>query len=251
MLRPVSALLATALILSGMGELAAVAPRPGGSPSGERFSERWETGNDRGGSSARPPRGRSWHPVLCQGPGEEDGRVFLTRDQAFREIFPDLDRVRVDEWRLDAADAEAVEAESGVAVERTCVLTYRVFGPDGALRGYAMVLDERGKYRPITFMVGVTTDLEVRGVEVMVYREDRGDEVRHDRFLRQYRGKERKDPIRTHRDIVNVTGATISVRSLNRGVKRALTTLGLVYGGDGGPGPRESRVLSVDGTGSS
>jgi hypothetical protein len=63
----------------------------------------------------------------------------------------------------------------------------------------------------------------------MVYREDRGDEVGHRRFLRQYRGKRLSDPIRTHRDIVNVTGATISVQSLNRGVRRALATAEVLY----------------------
>lgn len=96
--------------------------------------------------------------------------------------------------------------------------------------GYAEVLDERGKYRPITFLVGTDPDFAVRGVEVLVYREDRGDEVRHARFLRQYAGKTLADPIRTHRDIVNVTGATISVTSMNVGVRRALATLEAVYG---------------------
>lgn len=190
-------------------------------------------------------------PEGCEQPGGEKGRVFLTREEALEEIFPNVERVQIDEWSLDVEEVEVVESETGADVSGTCALTYRVCGADGALKGYAMVLDERGKYRPITFMVGVTPDLRVRGVEVMVYREDRGDEVRHDRFLRQYRGKGRKDPIRTHRDIVNVTGATISVRSLNRGVKRALATLDLVYGGEGAPEPRESRNAGVDGTGSS
>ncbi|MFB6239975.1 MAG: FMN-binding protein, partial [Gemmatimonadota bacterium] len=92
-------------------------------------------------------------------------------------------------------------------------------------------LEERGKYRPITMMVGIAPDFTVHGVEVMVYREDRGEEVRFDRFLQQYRDKDTGDPIRTYRDIMNVTGATISVHSVNDGVRRALHTVELLYGG--------------------
>jgi hypothetical protein len=88
-----------------------------------------------------------------------------------------------------------------------------------------MIAEEVGKYRPITILVGTTPDLRVKDVEVLVYRESRGGEVRHGRFLRQYRGKSAEDPIRTHRDILNVAGATLSVNALNLGVKRVLLCL--------------------------
>jgi hypothetical protein len=142
------------------------------------------------------------------------GRVYLTPEQALVELFG------------RGVRAEGEPAGSGET-------TYRVYGPDGALRGYAMVLEEKGKYRPITFLVGTNPTLAVEGVEVLVYREDRGGEVRHARFLRQYEGKTIDDPIRTHRDIVNITGATISVNALNAGVRRALETLARAYA-DGG-----------------
>ncbi len=90
--------------------------------------------------------------------------------------------------------------------------------------------EEVGKYRPITFMVGVTPDFVVRDVAVLIYRESRGGDVKRRRFLDQYRGKSLRDPIDVHRDIINISGATISVRSLNAGVKRVLAELALLYG---------------------
>jgi hypothetical protein len=77
-------------------------------------------------------------------------------------------------------------------------------------------------------MVGTDTGLAVRNVEILVYRESRGGEVRRTRFLRQYRGKTGDDPIRTNRDILNIAGATLSVTALNHGVKRVLATLSLL-----------------------
>lgn len=162
--------------------------------------------------------------------GDPRGRVLVGTVEALREIFGDLGRVVVDRWRLSPGDVETLEARADDRVPDTAPATLRVYGPEDGLLGYAMVLDERGKYRPITFMVAVGPDLAVRGVEVLVYREDRGGEVRQPRFLDQYRDKDSSDPIRTHRDIVNITGATISVRALNDGVRRALATMGLVYG---------------------
>jgi Na+-translocating ferredoxin:NAD+ oxidoreductase RnfG subunit len=169
-------------------------------------------------------------------------RVLLTREQALAEIFPDRGDAFVERFTLTAADRTAL-AKAAVAVTAAdTVEVIRVLGPKRDTLGFALVLDEKGKYQPITFMVGVGRDLAVRGVQVMVYREDRGDEVKHARFLRQYRGKRSSDPIRTHKDIVNVTGATISVQSLNRGVRRALVTLETLLVSSPRP-PRSRSVL--------
>ena len=67
----------------------------------------------------------------------------------------------------------------------------------------------------------------------MVYRETRGGDVKRERFLSQYRGKTVRDPISTNRDIINISGATLSVRSMNAGVKRVLAELTAVYGTPG------------------
>ena len=109
----------------------------------------------------------------------------------------------------------------------------RVLDGSGSLRVYYVITDEIGKYRQITFMVGVTPDLRVRDVAVMVYRESRGGEVRRKRFLSQYRGKTAGSAIDVGRDIINISGATISVRSLNAGVKRVLAELTALYGPSG------------------
>ena len=63
----------------------------------------------------------------------------------------------------------------------------------------------------------------------MVYREPVGAEVRRQRFSRQFRGKTAKDPLRINRDILNVTGATMSVQAMTAGVKKVLVILDELY----------------------
>jgi hypothetical protein len=155
-------------------------------------------------------------------------QVYLTPEGALEEIFEGV--VGVDTIRavLEEEDLEGLAATLGrpVATDRITILLPR--GEDGTPLGYAVVDEEVGKYRPITFMVGLTPGREVKNVEVLVYRESRGGDVRRGRFLRQYRGKTAGDPIRSYQDIINIAGATLSVNALNLGVKRVLLILELL-----------------------
>ncbi|CCQ92091.1 hypothetical protein NITGR_950049 [Nitrospina gracilis 3/211] len=77
-----------------------------------------------------------------------------------------------------------------------------------------VVGNEIGRSYPITFMVVINPDGTVRDVEIMVYREPHGWEVRFEPFMSQFFGRNAKNPFN---DINNITGATLSVRSMTRG----------------------------------
>lgn len=156
--------------------------------------------------------------------------VLLTREQALTQIFPDAATTADESRTLSAAQRTRLEHDLGRRIDEEEIVVTRVLDGDGVLRGYAVVSEEIGKYRPITFMVGVTPDFTVRDVAVMIYRESRGGDVKRPRFLNQYRGKSARDPIDVNRDIINISGATISVRSLNAGVKRVLAEVAALYG---------------------
>jgi Na+-translocating ferredoxin:NAD+ oxidoreductase RnfG subunit len=152
-------------------------------------------------------------------------QVYLSPKQAMREIFETVVMVDTVVTVLSREEQAALHERLGRTTPGDTLVVLHPRDKEGDLLGYAVIADEVGKYRPITFMVGTEPDLRVRGVEVLVYRESRGSEVRRSRFLRQYRGKDGGDPIRTNRDIINVAGATLSVHALNHGVKRALLAL--------------------------
>lgn len=142
-------------------------------------------------------------------------QVFLTVEQALARAFP-----RAAHFDIESV-ASLADDSARVYIARDSTAT---------LQGYAVVDEEVGKYRPITFLVAADERLRVKDVAILVYRESRGGEVRRQRFLRQYRGKQVDDPIRLNRDIINVTGATLSVRALNTGVRRSLRLLQSAYG---------------------
>ena len=102
------------------------------------------------------------------------------------------------------------------------------FGLDeaGKPMGVMTIGNEIGRSYPITFMVVINLDGTVKDVEIMVYREPHGWEVRFESFLSQFFGRNGGDPFD---NINNITGATLSVRSMTKGVKKAVAEFKVIY----------------------
>ncbi|MDD2701090.1 MAG: FMN-binding protein [Sideroxydans sp.] len=85
----------------------------------------------------------------------------------------------------------------------------------------AWVLDEIGKERPIT--VGIVIDHDrIEKVSVLTYRESRGWEVKSPAFTAQFSGAGLDDDMRLDRSIDGISGATLSVRALQKLSRLAL-----------------------------
>jgi Na+-translocating ferredoxin:NAD+ oxidoreductase RnfG subunit len=62
----------------------------------------------------------------------------------------------------------------------------------------------------------------VRGIEVMIYRETHGDQIRQSSWRKTLEGKTLADPFKLDKDVPNISGATLSCRNVMSGVKRLL-----------------------------
>lgn len=96
----------------------------------------------------------------------------------------------------------------------------------------AWILDEIGKTHPITIGV-VVEGGAVAAIRVLEFRESRGDEVRFPFFTQQFEGVSLAagDTLRLDRDIDGITGATLSVRAMERVARLALLFHAEVSGG--------------------
>lgn len=85
----------------------------------------------------------------------------------------------------------------------------------------AWILEEIGKEHPIT--TGLIVDQgALHRIRVLIYRESRGWEVRHDFFTEQFNGATLTDERRLDRRIDGISGATLSVRALTKLARVAL-----------------------------
>ncbi|GIU35693.1 FMN-binding protein [Shewanella colwelliana] len=77
------------------------------------------------------------------------------------------------------------------------------------------ILEEIGKESPITVGIHVK-DSAIVQTKVLVYRESRGDEVRHDFFTDQFKAATLTANYQLDKHIDGITGATLSVRALTK-----------------------------------
>lgn len=167
--------------------------------------------------------------IWAQSPdGPEAITVYLTQEQALQKAFPKADTIWSQVWTPTPSQRKKIERRLGWRLSEPNFEIFQARQKERHL-GYAVVTEQIGLYKPITFMVKVDTKGQNDGVWIMVYRESRGGEVKRQRFLTQYKGKKPTSAIRLNRDIIGVTGATLSVRALNGGVKKILTTLDVAY----------------------
>ena len=154
--------------------------------------------------------------------------VYLTEEEALKLMFPKSERIKKDVLRVSTEKKTVIEERIGWKFPEN---DFEVFiGETGAkIDGYALVQNTIGKHKPMTYMVGIDNAGHVLNVELLVFREARGSEVRTKRFNVQYEGKTVLDPVRLNKDIINISGATMSVRSMTAGIKRVLVLVDEFY----------------------
>ena len=154
--------------------------------------------------------------------------VFLSEENAVKLMFPKSERIKKELLRIPTDKKMTIEERIGWKFPEDAFDVY--IGETGTqVDGYALVQHTIGKHKPMTYMVGVDARGHVSNVELLVFREARGSEVRTKRFNVQYEGKTVLDPVRINKDIINISGATMSVRSMTAGIKRVLVLIDEFY----------------------
>src|SRR3989339_164818 len=155
-------------------------------------------------------------------------QAYLTEEQALALIFPECDEIVTDEFVMTPEEKSSLEKLLSRRLYEDGFRTY-IGKRDGAIQGYAIVTEEIGKFHPFTFIVGVGTDGKITNIAILVYRESRGGEIAKKRFLYQFLGKSLKNPIRINKDIINITGATMSVQCMCAGVRKVIAVINEYY----------------------
>ena len=154
--------------------------------------------------------------------------VYLTEEEALKLMFPKSTRIKKELLRVPTDKKMTIEERIGWKFPEDSFDVY--IGETGSqIDGYALIQNTIGKHKPMTYMVGVDHTGHVLNIELLVFREARGSEVRTKRFNVQYEGKTALDPVRINKDIINISGATMSVRSMTAGIKRVLVLVDEFY----------------------
>ena len=91
--------------------------------------------------------------------------------------------------------------------------------------GYAYLDKAPSKTDEFDYLVLFDTDLFIKKAKVLVYREDYGGEIGSKRWLKQFIGKSSVDRLIYEKDIVAISGATISANSMTIAINKLLQSI--------------------------
>ena len=90
---------------------------------------------------------------------------------------------------------------------------------------YAFLDNTLGKSMPITFLLIINDDGTIHHTEVIKYREAYGGEIQNKNWLFQYFGRNINSSFLIGKEINAISGATISINSLNKSIQKLLLLL--------------------------
>ena len=107
-------------------------------------------------------------------------------------------------------------------------LYYWTITQEDSTKAYAFLDNVIGKSMPITFMVILNIDGEIENVNVIKYREAYGSEVGSKSWLQQFINFNNNSDYNIGKDIDGISGATISVKSMSKGIQKITTLYPLI-----------------------
>jgi|SRR5579863_762771 len=158
--------------------------------------------------------------------------VYLTEEAALNRLMPEAEEFKPDTVQLSPDQLARAQVLAGKRF-RDDRYRFHIGLKGGRPIGFAVALDVIGKEQPISFLAGVDPSGKLKGLEVLIYRESRGSEIRSARFMRQFVGASVTAPLQLGQDVQAVSGATLSSRAAAFAVKKALALVEVVFGNEG------------------
>jgi len=149
-------------------------------------------------------------------------KTYLTPAQAKALICGNVKATKIP-LTLTKAQKKAIKSASKVRVNNTVLNVYKTATGDW------LIFDQIiGKHENIDMAFGLTKDGKVNGVEILVYRETYGHEIRGDKWRAQFHGKDHTERLKLDKQIKNISGATLSCRHVADAINRWTQTWNLV-----------------------
>ena len=167
--------------------------------------------------------------------------TLLTKEEALKEVFFSGAEIEVETKELSGETLERIQERLGgslvytqegsesAPVESETKIDFYFAKKDGERKGVAIIDVEPGKWGPVEIITAMTTEAVVKQVKVMSYQEQRGQPIARASFMNQYRNKSSKSPLTVGKDIIPISGATISSRAATFTVKKAIVIYEEVY----------------------
>ncbi len=142
-------------------------------------------------------------------------------------LYPKNTDIRMHILKLDKQMKKEVENQVKQKFYRD-KLYYWTISQDDTTIAYAFLDNVIGKSMPITFLVILNINGNIINTNVIKYREAYGGEVGNKGWLQQFLYRNNNSSYNLGKDIKGISGATISVKSMSKGIQKITTLFPLV-----------------------
>ena len=142
-------------------------------------------------------------------------------------LYPENTDIRMHILKLDKQMKKEVENQVKQKFYRD-KLYYWTISQDDTTIAYAFLDNVIGKSMPITFLVILNINGNIINTNVIKYREAYGGEVGNKGWLRQFLYRDNNSSYNIGKDINGISGATISVKSMSKGIQKITTLYPLI-----------------------
>lgn len=155
---------------------------------------------------------------LALKPLQLHAKTYLTIEEAKKILCGNAKMEKVSVV-LTKAQMKSIKKHSKTRVRNSVLKVWRVED-----KGWFIVDQVIGKHENIDMAVALTKDGKVTGIEILVYRETYGHEIRNDKWRVQFYGRDSSEVLKLDKQIKNISGATLSCRHVTDGINRLTHT---------------------------
>jgi Na+-translocating ferredoxin:NAD+ oxidoreductase RnfG subunit len=133
---------------------------------------------------------------------------------------------------IDDFTTESIQVSEGLNKELPIKITdsnFKKINNNGKNLGYYYQGNAFGKVDYFDFLVIFNSNLVIKKVKILVYREDRGGEIGSKRWLKQFIGKSIDNSLKYGNDIAGISGATISAKSITFQIEKLLQSISILH----------------------
>ena len=147
------------------------------------------------------------------------GEILERVEKSIASSFGNEIEIKVEKFQIPDNVKKLIEHKVKQRFFRDYVYLYRIIKNDSVI-AYAILDNVIGKVMPITFMVYFDNNGKITKSEIIKYREQYGGAVVNPEWNKQFIGKDSKSDFVVGKNIDGISGATISVHSVTKGIRK-------------------------------
>tara|TARA_B100001013_G_scaffold286511_1_gene186323 strand:- start:384 stop:911 length:528 start_codon:yes stop_codon:yes gene_type:complete len=154
--------------------------------------------------------------------------IKMSCEEYLFNLYSDSTDIRMNIFKLDKGVKKKVENQVKQRFYRDKLYYWTISQGDTTI-AYAFLDNVLGKSMPITFLVILNINGDIINANVIKYREAYGGEVGNKGWLQQFINSNKNSSYTIGKDIDGISGATISVKSMAKGIQKIVALYPLIH----------------------